>query len=139
MDGYISSPDGSLDWLDCVPNPEGSDLGFFSFMERVDAVLMGRLTFETVAGFGMGWTYPKPGLILSSTMTAIPEPFQEQVQLVNGSPQSVLARAQALGYHNLYVDGGKTIQSFLKEDLIDEMIITEIPILLGGACGYVSF
>jgi len=132
IDGCISSPDGSLDWLASVPNPDGDDLGFSKFMERVDAIVMGRLTFETVLGFGMGWHYPIPGIVLSSTLSNIPEQFSDQVSLTSGSPGDVVQFAQEQGYQDLYIDGGKTIQQFLAADRIDEMIITEVPVLLGG-------
>ena len=91
LDGYISSTDGSLDWMECVPNPDGDDLGFFDFMARVDAVIMGRLTFETIQGFGMGWSYPKPGIILSSTMDKLPEEFEDKVSLASGTPAEVIS------------------------------------------------
>jgi len=132
LDGYISSPDGKLDWLETVPNPTGDDLGFNEFMARVDAVVMGRVTFETVQGFGMGWGYPVPGIILSATQKNPPDAFAEKVQFLNASPADVVAAAAAQGFEHLYIDGGKTIQGFLREGLIDEMIITEIPIILGG-------
>jgi dihydrofolate reductase len=132
LDGYISAPDGSLDWLSYVPIPEGDDLGFSEFMDRVDAVVMGRKTFETVLGFGMGWHYPKPGIVLSSTLKTVPEGFADHVQLASGTPSEIVQLAKKQGFKNLYIDGGTTIQRFLREDLIDEIIITEIPILLGG-------
>ena len=132
LDGYISSVDGSLDWMDAVPNPEGSDLGFNDFMAGIDAVVMGRNTFETVAGFGLGWHYQKPGIILSASMKVLPEGFAEHCVIDSGAPEDVLARARQNGFENFYIDGGITIQRFLANDLIDEMIITDIPILLGG-------
>lgn len=132
LDGYIAPEDGSLDWLGTVPNPEGDDLGFGEFIQRVDAVVMGRLTFEVVQGFGIGWHYPVPGIILSSTLKKLPRDFEDKVSLTRGSPKEVMAFAKEKGYQNLYIDGGTTIQGFLRADLIDEMIITEIPILLGG-------
>lgn len=132
LDGYIAAPDGNLDWLETVPNPDGDDLGFFEFMTRVDAVVMGRVTFETVMGFDMGWGYPVPGIILSSTLSAAPAPFDEHVQFTQGAPADIVAMAEQQGFDHLYIDGGVTIQQFLAADLIDEMIITEIPILLGG-------
>ena len=135
IDGRISSPDGTLDWLGTVPNPEGSDLGFAKFMSRVDAVVMGRLTFETVVGFGLGWHYPIPGIVLSSTLKSVPEEFAKHVQLASGSPNEIMLLAQKAGFENLYIDGGNTIQRFLNADAIDEMIITEVPILLGGGVG----
>ena len=132
IDGYISSADGSLDWLNTVPNPEGDDLGFSQFMERVDAIVMGRHTFETVLGFGLGWHYPIPGIVLSTTLETIPEEFAEHVQIASGLPEQIVHLAEQRGFNNLYIDGGNTIQRFLQADLVDEMIITELPILLGG-------
>ena len=132
LDGFISAPDGSFDWLSYVPIPEGNDLGFAEFMERVDVVVMGRKTFETLLGFGVGWHYPKPGIILSSTLDSAPEEFAGHVQFANGSPREIVELAKSQGFDNLYIDGGTTIQGFLRDDLIDEMIITQIPILLGG-------
>jgi dihydrofolate reductase len=54
LDGYIAGPEGNLDWLNYIPSSEGDDLGFSNFIDRVDAVVMGRITFETVIGFGHG-------------------------------------------------------------------------------------
>jgi dihydrofolate reductase len=132
LDGYISAPDGKLDWLNYIPIPEGDDLGFAAFVDRVDAIVMGRLTFETVVGFGMGWTYPIPGLVLSSTLASAPQDFADHVDIANGTPSEIVALAKDKGFMNLYIDGGKTIQNFLRADLIDELIISEIPLLLGG-------
>jgi len=132
LDGYISAPDGGLEWLSYVPIPEGNDLGFSEFMSRVDAVVMGRKTFEVVLGFGGGWHYPKPGIVLSTTLTSVPEGFVDHIQIASGTPSEIVQLAKEQGFENLYVDGGTTIQRFLKEDLIDELIVTEIPLLLGG-------
>ena len=120
IDGYISAPDGGLDWLSYVPIPEGDDLGFSKFMDRVDAVVMGRKTFETVLGFGAGWHYPKPGIVLSSTLKSAPEEFSGFIQIASGTPSEIDQLARKQGFENLYIDGGSTIQGFLSEDLIDE-------------------
>ena len=132
IDGYIADANEGIEWLECVPNPEGSDLGFFEFISQVDAVVMGRNTYETVIGFGQGWTYPVPGIILSSTLDALPDEFSDQLHLFSGTTQEVISHAKSYGFNNLYIDGGLTVQQFLHEDLIDELIITELPILLGA-------
>lgn len=132
LDGYISAPDGGLDWLSYVPIPEGDDLGFSEFMDRVDAVVMGRKTFETVLDFGTEWHYPKPGIVLSSTLKSAPNEFANHIQFADGPPSEIVQLARKRGFENLYIDGGTTIQHFLREGLIDELIITEIPLLLGG-------
>lgn len=132
IDGYIADKQGGLEWLELIPNPEKSDLGYIAFMKGVDALLMGRVTFETVIGFDIPWPYTKPVFVLSTTLSEIPESHKDKAILVNGSLSEVLASIHEQGYHNLYIDGGKLVQSFLREDLIDEMTITTIPILLGG-------
>jgi dihydrofolate reductase len=132
IDGFISAPDGNLDWLSYVPFPDGEDGGFADFISRVDAIVMGRVTFETVAGFGHGWHYPVPGIVLSSTLNSAPAEFESHVEFASGTPQEIVELATERGFNNLYIDGGRTVQNFLGADLIDELIITEIPILLGG-------
>ena len=70
--------------------------------------------------------------MLSNTLKEIPEQLKKKVSLTKGRPQEILQQIHKKGYFKLYIDGGKTIQDFLKEDLIDELRITTIPILLGG-------
>ncbi len=132
IDGFISAPDGNLDWLDYVPFPDDEDGGYGRFISRVDAIVMGRVTFETVVAFGHGWHYPAPGIVLSSTLSSAPAAFKNHVEFASGTPQQIVELARERGFNNLYIDGGKTVQNFLSADLIDELIITEIPILLGG-------
>lgn len=132
LDGFIAGKNGEIDWLDMVPNPDGLDLGYYKFMEGIDALIMGRTSFETVCSFDIEWPYNVPVFVLSKTMNSIPEKFNGKAELVNGSIQEVLETIHKKGYGRLYIDGGVTIQSFLKEDLIDDLIITTIPIVLGG-------
>lgn len=132
LDGFIAGKNGELDWLDAIPNPDGSDMGFYSFMARIDAIVMGRNTFEMVCSFGGDWPYKIPVFVLSTSLSAIPEGFNDKASLVEGSLEEVLKSIHGGGFHRLYIDGGITIQHFLKEDLIDELIISTIPILLGG-------
>lgn len=131
LDGYIADSEGKVEWLDSVPVPEDEGFGFSDFMSNIDAVVMGRVTFETLIGFGVGWHYGVPGIILSSTMISAPSEFSEYVTFASGSPQEIVDLAKGKGYSSLYIDGGDTVQRFLREDLIDELIITEIPVLLG--------
>lgn len=131
LDGYIADRNGEIAWLLSLPNPDNDDMGYKEFISSVDALVMGRNTFEVVCGFDE-WYYQKHVFVLSSSMTEIPEKFTDKASLVKGSLKDVLKEIHGKGFHNLYIDGGKTIQSFLKEDLIDEMIITLIPYLLGG-------
>lgn len=132
LDGYIADKNGKIDWLHSIPNPEGIDMGYEAFMDSVDALVMGRTTYQTVLGFDIPWPYDKPVFVLSSTLQTVPKELESKVFLVSGDLTSILSEIHSKEYHNLYIDGGKIIQSFLEEGLIDEIIITRIPILLGG-------
>ncbi|MDP4663224.1 MAG: dihydrofolate reductase family protein [Salibacteraceae bacterium] len=132
LDGYIAGKNGELDWLHSIPNPEQIDMGYAEFMHRIDALVMGRNTFDTVCGFEGEWPYSKPVFVLSNSMNAIPEKFSDKAVLMKGSLSEVLSAIHEKGFHKLYIDGGATVNSFLAEGLIDEMIITTMPIILGG-------
>ncbi len=132
LDGYIADKDGGLDFLHSIPNPKQDDLGYLDFMDSIDTLLMGRKIYETVFGFGGQWPYNKPVYVLTNTLTSLPEDLQDKVELVSGSVRQVVEQINGRGLEHLYIDGGKLIQSFLKEDMIDEIIITQVPILLGG-------
>ena len=132
LDGYIADKEGRIDWLYSVPNPAQVDLGFEPLMARVDGVIMGRNTLDVVLGFDGEWPYSKPVFVLSNTMTAVPKGYEDKVILVKGHIKDIVAELNEKGFNDLYIDGGVTIQNFLKEDLIDEMTITRFPILLGG-------
>ena len=133
LDGYIADVNGGIEWLDMFSIPEGTDMGYAALMDSVDALVMGRVTFETVCAFDVPWPYTKPVCVLSHSMNSIPAEYTDKVILVKGNNlDEVLSKIHALGYHSLYVDGGRAIQSFLKEGLIDEITLTQFPILLGG-------
>jgi dihydrofolate reductase len=132
LDGYIADKNGGLAWLDSIPNPDGDDMGYVAFIDEIDALVMGRTTFETVLGFDVDWPYAKPVYVLSNTMTEIPKSHEGKAFLVKGTLSEILRQIHEKGYFRLYIDGGITIQNFLKEDLIDEMVITRFPVLLGG-------
>lgn len=131
LDGYIANKNGGIEWLHSIPNPDNSDMGYNAFIERIDALVMGRKTLEVVLGFGIPWPYTKPVFVFSNTLTSLPDNLNGKVELVSGSLYKVLAHIHKMGMHKLYIDGGTVIQSFLKEDLIDEMILSTIPVLLG--------
>lgn len=132
LDGYIADKNGNIDWLHSIPNPDNDDMGYTEFINGIDALIMGRTTFETVCGFDIDWPYQQPVFVLSKSLTEIPEAYQEKAFLVNGALTEVLESIHQKGLTRLYIDGGTTIRNFLKEDLIDELIITTIPVLLGG-------
>ena len=132
LDGYIADKNGQIEWLHQVPNPTSDDMGYAQFMSEIDALIMGRVTFETVLGFDIDWPYQKPVFVLSSTLNEVPKNLENNVFLMKGDLDEILEKIHSLGHQNLYIDGGTTIQHFLEKDLIDELIITRIPVILGG-------
>lgn len=132
LDGYIADQGGSVDFLNKYPEPTGEDMGYYNFISTIDALVMGRKTFETVLGFGVEWPYTKPVFVWTTHLKSVPKQLEAKVQLINGNPKQIISMLNEQNYQNIYIDGAKTIQSFLNEDLIDELTITTIPLLLGS-------
>ena len=128
IDGFIARPDGALDWLpdNCEPH------GYEEFMDSVDALVMGRNTFEIVLSFG-AWPYgKKPVIVLSTTLQELKTPQDAVCHLMSGTPREIVNSLAQRGMNHLYIDGGVTIQGFLRAGMIQRLIITRIPVLLGS-------
>ncbi len=131
LDGFIARPDGDIDWLHAVQDPEGEDYGYYDFLDSVDAVVMGKNTFEKVLTFG-GWQFgDKRVIVLSSSIAALPDDLPPTVTLAAGAPAEILERLASEGIGHIYLDGGQTIQRFLAAGLINRLIVTRIPVVLG--------
>lgn len=129
LDGFIARKDGSLDWLP-VPTEGGEDFGYAAFMSTVDNIVMGRNTFEKVFSFG-GWHYDKKVIVLTSRDLTLTPDLTDKVEALHLSPRELIQELELRGVRHIYLDGGVTIQRFLREGLVNEMIITTIPILIG--------
>ena len=128
LDGFIARENGGLDWL---PENGGEPHGYDEFMATVDALVIGRKTYETVLGFKK-WPYgAKPVTVLSTTLSELNAPDGAVCELFSCSPSEVMSRLAGRGNNHIYVDGGVTIQGFLRAGLIQRMTITRIPVLLG--------
>jgi dihydrofolate reductase len=128
LDGFIARADGALDFLDA-----GGDEphGFEEFYASVDALVMGRKTYEMVLSFGV-WHYGvKPVFVLSSGELPPPPPGAV-VERLSGEPSDILDDLSSRGIDNVYVDGGITVQSFLRAGLIQRLIVTRVPVLIGS-------
>lgn len=133
LDGFIARCNGDLDWLDEANRgvPEGEDMGFQAFLASVDALVMGRLTFEQVLGFGV-WPYGvTPVIVLSSGKVEVPPPLHGVVSISSEQPEALVRRLESEGVRKLYVDGGLTIRRFLAARLIHEITLTTVPVVLG--------
>lgn len=134
LDGFIARCDGCIDWLNEANKSvtPGQDCGYSKFMADVDTLVMGRNTFEQVLTFDT-WPYGStPVVVMSHGGNSLPPHLAPSVTASNETPTELVSRLSEQGAKKIYVDGGLTIQSFLRAGLIDDITITVIPILLGA-------
>lgn len=124
VDGFLARPDDTFDFLEAGG---GEAHGFEEFMATVDALLMGRRTYEVVRAF-TEWPYGKTRVFVLSTH---PLPPDERIERLEGEPHDLLQALEARGFTHVYVDGGLTIQRFLRAGAIERMIVTRVPMLIG--------
>ena len=129
LDGFIADVDGNIDWLNEIPDSGKTD-DFSRFMDSIDVIIMGRRTFETVQSFGL-WPYKKPVIVLSRSIRKLPPEYQDKATVSSDKIKPLMEKLNNKGYRNIYIDGGKVIQNFLDMDIVDKMIITRVPIILG--------
>ena len=127
LDGFIARTDGALDFL---PDGGGEEHGYEAFMASVDALVIGRKTYETVLSFE-AWAYGDKPVFVLSTHPLAPAPVNAKVERMAGEPAEIVAKLEARGFGHVYVDGGDTIQRFVRAGLIDRIIITRVPVLIG--------
>lgn len=129
LDGFIARENGDIDWLTAGESGK-EDYGYNEFIATIDALVIGRNTYETVLGFG-GWFYgKKPVYVLSSReLGKLPE--EGVVERMSGEPKAILKELESRGHQHIYVDGGITVQRFLRDDAIDRIIVSRLPILIG--------
>jgi dihydrofolate reductase len=130
LDGFIARKEGEIDWLIQFDDQETSQ-SYSEFISNIDAIVIGRGTYEKVLTFPT-WFYLQKVFVLSSQTKQIPDSLKEKVTVLSMQPKELLLHLSNKGYSNIYVDGGKVIQSFLKENLLDELIITRVPVLIGN-------
>jgi len=133
-DGFIATPDGGIEWLLRSEYEDAGKIGlvYNKFISTVDAIVMGRHSFEKVLTFDE-WYYEGTEVIVLTTQNLkVPENLTGKVRFKSGTPQEIVKELAKEGKKHLYIDGGITIQRFLEEKLINELTITVIPILLGS-------
>ncbi len=135
VDGKIARDDGTLDWLTDLPARrhnvnaaiEHPALIWDTFIEKIDAIVMGRATYETVIGFDQ-WPFDGMQVVVLTTRGQLDDPRVR----VAGSVEGATRLLETLGVQDVYIDGGRTIQAFLRADLVDEITISVAPIVLGA-------
>src|SRR6476660_6229817 len=127
LDGFIARKNGDFDFL---PPGCGEPPGYTEFMATVDALVIGRKTYDTVLTFD-AWPYGQKPVFVLSTHSLATAPTGAVVEHLSGGPGEIVARLAARGIGHVYVDGGITIQRFLEAGLIQRLIITRVPVLIG--------
>ena len=132
LDGFIARENGDLDWLIGSDEGAGMNHGFKEFFATVDVLVLGRNTYEKVITFDKWYYGTKPVVVLTTRPLEIPVRLSASVETMNGAPSEIVQRLAARNANHLYVDGGITIQRFLSDGLINRMIISRLPVLIGN-------
>ncbi|MBB2919280.1 dihydrofolate reductase family protein [Cupriavidus alkaliphilus] len=132
LDGFIARPDGDIGWLLERDDP-AEDHGYTDFIADKGAIVMGRGSYEKIITMGE-WAYDRPVLVLSRQLAGkpVPDALQGKVRFSDATPQDAMAQLEAEGVQRVYVDGGQVVQSFLREGLIADMVVTTVPVLIGA-------
>ena len=128
LDGFLARRNGELDFLDAGGNEPH---GYEEFIATVDALVIGRNTYEIVLGFGT-WPYGAKPVFALSTRPLAPAPAEAVLERMSGDPAAIVATLAARGFQHLYIDGGITIQRFLEAGLITSLTISRVPVLIGA-------
>ncbi|MBM0742638.1 dihydrofolate reductase [Phormidium sp. CLA17] len=127
LDGYIARRNGSVDWL---PSEDtGEDFGYAAFYQSVDVLAMGRTTYEQVLSFGE-WPYPsKPSYVFTQQALISDRP---DVFFTSVPPDHFVQEMTSQGFHRIWLVGGAAlVAAFLKLGLIDQYILSVMPVILG--------
>lgn len=129
LDGFIAGPDGEVDWLDAAHLPD-EDFGYGAFFETVDALVMGRKTWDFVADV-RPWPYgTRPVRVFSNRPI---DPGDLPVERVSGDPAPVVRELGGAGHGRIWLVGGGGLASALLEaGALTELILTVVPVTLGG-------
>lgn len=132
LDGFIARPDGDIDWLLQRDDP-AEDHGYADFIADKDLIVMGRGTYEKVLTLGP-WAYDRPVLVLSQQLAeaAVPAALAGKVRFSGDTPRGLMDTLASQGVQRVYVDGGQLVQSFLRDALVADMVISTVPVLLGA-------
>jgi dihydrofolate reductase len=131
QDGFIARPDGRLDWLQGSGSDTGGEgHGYEAFIATVDVLVIGRNTFDTVLAFPE-WPYGDKPVVVLSTRPLPAAPPGAVVERMSGEPAEIVAALAGRGFRHAYVDGGITIQRFLRAGLIQRLVISRLPVLIG--------
>ena len=127
VDSYIARKDGSLDWLDQVGGFD-EDYGFQKLLDSIDAVILGRKTYEVAASVS-DWPYKgKRIIVLSNSLQTV----REEAEIFQGDLSQLASQLHSEGIRHIWIDGGITISQFLDLQMVDSMTLSVIPVILGS-------
>lgn len=128
VDGFLARPNHTVDFLD---TPDQGPHGYEEFYASVDVIVIGRKTYEFVVAFGK-WLYgKKPVVVLSSQPLDFSWIKEGAVEQMSGEPAEIVKHLKTRSFKHAYIDGGVTIQRFLAAGLIDRIVVTRVPVLIG--------
>ena len=132
LDGYVAREDHQIDWL-IKYDSNGEDHGYDAFIADKDCLVMGRGSYETVRGFSE-WPYNIPVIVMSKSLSQndIPIELKDKIEISTSSPAELMQALENRGWKKAYIDGGKLVQSFIREGFVTDLCITTIPILIGN-------
>lgn len=129
LDGYIADDNGNLEWLEAAAAADGEDYGFARLVASVDAVAMGRGTWDHIAHLD---DLPYQGVPIYVFTHRPPEAHRPGVTFWSPTPTEAVDAWQQAGITHVYLDGGVTVSSFLAQGLVDDLVLTVVPMLLGS-------
>lgn len=127
LDGYIAGPNNELDWLNTFQTDPPEDSGFHDFLNKIDCLIMGRNTYDTVLPFGQ-WPYEGKKVVILTSRAATSR-YGES--FYSGSLVDLLKRLETEGIKSVYLDGGNAVRQGLEANLVDELTLSWLPIILG--------
>ncbi len=132
LDGFIARENGALDWTD-IPGQAAEDHGRDRMEAATDAYLIGRGSFETLMEL-YGWPYAKPVWVMSRSLSPddVPRALRDKVVMTGGSPAEVIGQLRAAGFARVNIGGAELCRSFLREGLVNEIVIHRLPVLIGS-------
>ncbi|HMQ06041.1 MAG TPA: dihydrofolate reductase family protein [Saprospiraceae bacterium] len=131
LDGFIARPDGRIDWLTSVPDPRTGDYGYAALLESIGTVIMGRKTYEEIIGFDVDWPYIGLDTYILTNNYELKILYPD-IQILTGSVKEFITALKELAKKDIWlVGGGQVVTQFLNDEILDKMIITIIPKIIG--------
>ena len=131
LDGFIARPDGNLDWLTSIPNPQSGDYGYAELLDSIGTTIMGRKTYEEIIGFGVEWPYTGIDSFVVTTNKNLEIQSPDTYALTENLKDFISALKEKTDKDIWLIGGGKLITTFINEEILDKMIITVIPKIIG--------